>query len=189
MSARTTKLILIVITSLLLASCAKKDDVDVVASDVSLLRTELAQAETRIAELEKRQQFDPWAANFALLSPTSQGFALATTEYGRVAIWFDDIRPLGAGSRATLKVVNLTAADFTDIKVDFNYANKSFEEMLKGDDSVELKSHEGNAQITETLQSGTETRFSINLEHLPPDEVKFLSVKLQPSGIQFRRSR
>ena len=189
MFARKAKLILLITASVLLASCAKQEDVSAVASDVSLLRTELAQAQARIADLEKRQQFDPWAANFALLSPTSQGFSLATTEYGRVAIWFDDIRPLGAGSRATLKVVNLTAADFTDIKVDFNYANKSFVEMLKGDNTAELKSHDGTAQITETLQSGTETRFAVNLEHLPPNEVKLLSVKLQPSGIQFRRSR
>jgi len=159
-------------------------------SEVAALKEEVGRLNERVKALETYTSVDYDEASFAVFpNPTDPGFALGRSGFGKFAVSVANIQPYGAGSRMTLNVVNLASATLKNATFTVNYNQFSVKdrmEQMKSADPSDEKSPTPDAVTHSSTNSFPPNQWVVevvSLPDLPPDKIKFVSVRFMPSVI------
>jgi hypothetical protein len=143
----------------------------------------LTKLESDYVDLDLKDSFLPTKA---YLKVGSQGFSLGTTTYGRVAVFLEDIKPLGSGARAELQVINLTSVTLTGVVAHVDYSNWLIEDLAaSAADRSPRVSKSADIKVIESLRPGHSRLIRLNLPGIPHDKIKDLSISFTADGIQY----
>lgn len=158
------------------AGCASADAnpesrIDTIAARLDSLTDFVTQIKAE-AILEK---YSAGNSPSASLDPADQGFGVIRTVYGGLTVAIDDIVPLADGSRLTLRIGNLTAADINGgtLKVRYGRRQATGEAFASWDAQL----HSTDARFTQVLRSGTWNSVQVTLGGIPPNGIGHVRIE------------
>jgi len=120
---------------------------------------------------------DPFAGT-SLISIPSEGYGVSQTTHGPIAVSFEGIIGVGAGSKITLEFVNMAAVTISTADIKVVYYGKRGEDGIFG---------EVTQQLTNPLREGTSLRFPVTIKDAKPDELSNIVVTVTPKSIGYRK--
>lgn len=127
----------------------------------------------KVFELEKRQNryttaiFDPRA---------DQAYQRVDTVVGPVLVVLEDIQPFADGSRATLRIGNVTAATLSSCKLQLRWRAKAPSEAEALDAWVEKGEASKESSLTNQFAPGSWTRTRVTLPGVTPQDMDYVEV-------------
>jgi hypothetical protein len=182
--------------ALILAGCNAKYDDSALRSESAVLAATVATLQTQYAELEKRVaavessyagiiNYDE--ASFAYLQqPNDPRWVTGRTSFGKFAVSVQSLTPKGAGTTVVLSVINLSSAAIASASFEVNYNEYTFKEGLALlSEGKTLNTRDAILYKTEkTFPAGVWVRQELVLPELPPEKIKFMSVKFDGTSLQ-----
>lgn len=137
-------------------------------------RGELESVKRRLDKLEtpKSDSLD----RLAILAIPSQGYSMAHTSHGPIAVVFKNIESLGAGSKITLQFVNMASVELDDVVVTLHYAGR------------ENEAGKATHNLVEPLPPAVGTIATFTIADQKPEDVSLLLVALAPGSFTAKRA-
>lgn len=133
---------------------------------------------TEVATLQMQMALD----RMAFLTPGSTGYGTVKMELGYLTVSLADVAPYANGTKATLRIGNLTNATISGLKatLDWGAVDKDGKPNNR-----EAKSREES--IVESLPPGAWSRVNVILDGVPPASLGFVRVRdVSHTAIQLR---
>lgn len=128
------------------------------------------------------------AGERVLLPTGASGFALGSSEYGRFAVNFADVKPFGPGSEVTLEVLNLASAGISDAKFKVRYATQTVAEYIAsrqgGENSGSWMGSEIEAEVPDTFPPARWVRVKVRLPEVKPEVLKMLEIRMSAGTVR-----
>ncbi len=181
-----------VLVCLLLVSCEKDVPASPTASDAqppSVSVADLEKLSTQIDSLQKRVM--ALESGEATVSSEKEGYDIARTKFGPFTVAVGNATPYLDGYKVTLRVGNLTNANFNGVKLNIAWGiprlfetlnDHSFKEWAKWDRLLKKKEF----AVTTTLESGAYTDIEVNLTPAKPEEIKSFKVSFELDQLELR---
>lgn len=181
---RTCILAASIITLFLVSACKEEDQearssVRSLESEVRELRSELFALRLRTTELEQRgpsRLLWDEASPANLGNPAEPGYALGWSGAGRFAISVEDMQPYGAGTRLTVRVLNMAAATLGNVTFKVYYADTAA--SADGREAAVI-----THSSTNRFRPNAWTYEAITIPSLPPADLKAISVALEATTL------
>jgi len=188
-----------VVLSLFIVGCADRDElralqsrVDGLELEVKSLREGTATVDESIADELKTltssvvelQSLDPFAPTAAYLEIGTDGYSVATTQYGRVAVFIEDVKAFGSGSRVDIRLLNLASATLTDVTADVKYRNWAFGDLGKMS-TEDMLSKSADIKLSESLKPGVAKRVQLNLPGMQIEQIKIVAITVAAGGLRY----
>lgn len=166
---------LIYLLALTLSACVDN-------SKVSLLETQFADLQKRIASLENEVEATKQQTSLnnaikrfesvAYLTPGSDGYSVVKSDLGVLTISLKNVQPYANGSKVTLNFGNVVYANINGLKAKVEWG-------AVGKDGLPDNENARSREVTfsESLRPGTWTSVSVVLEAVPPNELGFVRVR------------
>jgi hypothetical protein len=158
------KIIVVLIVSFLLFSCADRND-------VKKLEKEVADLQATVYQL----QWDMTSGKFgsvAYITPGSEDYAIIKSDLGYMVLSLDDVQPYANGCRITLCIGNLTSAQVDGAKAMLEWGSVD-DKGMPLNESARLRA----ISFSQTLHPGAWTNVSVVLEGVPPTDLRFVRLK------------
>ena len=129
----------------------------------------------RVIELNNSDEFHGWAT----LDPAGgKSYQVAETNIAPVLVSFTSASPIADGSEVRLQVGNLSTARFGGAELTLRY-NKRMPQDEELRANWFKAQRETSAKIPESLVPGTWNAISVSLPGIKPDELGYLSIKVE----------
>lgn len=136
--------------------------------EISTLQAEVSSNKRLISHLNNRLP-----SSVALISPTSPGYSIVSSNVFPVLVSFNSIEPLGAGSRASINIGNISSATLQGAKLKVTaISTKRDENDLAITTEIEHKH-------LERIPAGSWSIAHISIDGIKPDELQNLIVAIE----------
>lgn len=176
-----------------LAGCEAIDSLN----NVKKINEENENLKFRVSELEKEIgilkqqdfllsiQIDSMYSKTAFVSPTSEGYSLAKTDYGSITVSCNNIEKYSNGSKVKLTFGNILSATLTDVSVSIQYGPKRKDNEDYSEWNKKLKTKE--FKMNDNIPAGSWTSVQAALPDYAPEDIGYMSVAVDPKGITLRK--
>jgi len=191
------RLIVLAISVMAVGGCTRLDqplsaaDVAQIKGDISYLKSSAEMHENFIESLQGRvgrlEGLATGGPNIAYLDPAGgSGYQYIETNVSPIIVSFVDSSAIGDGTKARLRVGNLSSAMFSGIEFDVTYNRRapqqpeSMNDWAKGAMSI-------TAKDARDIPAGAWTIVEVSLPGLKPEELGYLAVKAKLDTLVLRR--
>lgn len=174
------------ILAIAVSGCTQGTDAAQSASQIASLNRALGEAEARIATLESSQKMRDMldsSSSRAQLDPMSDGYGIVRTDIGPVLVSFQESNPKADGTEISLQVGNPSSASLVGAKfyIDYNTRQDGTPQW-----HATVKSTEYTA--LNPLQSGSWSKVKIPLPSIKPDQLGYLSIRIDTNEVRLTRA-
>ena len=124
----------------------------------------------------------------ATFDTTSEGFQQVDSDISPFLISIHDVKPYGDGTRLTIRIGNVAAADFSGVSLNLQYGRKApesedgsldFEELAKPYYATKDKEH----KVLERIKASSWNPTTVTLPGVKPDELGYITIAIQASQV------
>ena len=164
------------------------EETEALRADLKTLRTEfdvLSQVYSdRIMALEANDGVTAAALTIG------EGYGAARTEIGAIfLVSWDDSKPQGDGTVASLQIGNPYSADFTGMTISASYYKGGDPNAKNLIDRFPKPAGKYETRSTENIKAGRWNRVSIRIPGVKPEEISRLEITLRPDVVSLIRPR
>jgi hypothetical protein len=162
-------------------------------AQIGELKAEVSAQATSIRLLKLAQQQMKRLNSTATFDVTDERFQQVDSSYQAFLISVHDVKPYGDGTRLTIKVGNVTAADFSGVTLSLKYGRRApenedgtvdLEEISKPFYAAKDKEH----RLLERVRAASWNPTTVTLPGIKPDELGYVTIGLTTDQVSLARN-